>query len=127
MRRVDRYSRTSRLRKYSSKMKRTVRCRARRATLHTPPDIGRGFVVGGRVFGYRNVDAGGFIDAHGRIHRSHVTRVIELAEAPTVVRAFELAAEGYGVKRIAKTLNAEGAPPCPLWTRRSCPPSRNTP
>src|SRR5262249_44813418 len=42
--------------------------------------------------------------------RSHVERRINEVEAATVRRIFELSAAGYGVKAIAKTLNADGAP-----------------
>ena len=64
-----------------------------------------GHVTGGACFGYRNVE---ILDAAGR--RSHVERTIEPAEAAVIRRIFELSAEGYGMKGIAKTLNAEGAP-----------------
>jgi site-specific DNA recombinase len=70
----------------------------------------RGHVVGGRVFGYRNVDVYAGEDAHGRPLRSHVERVIDEAEATVVRRIFALFAEGHGLKRIAKQLTAEGAP-----------------
>ena len=66
-------------------------------------------VVGGRVFGYRNVDVIIGQDARGRSLRSHVERVSDEAEAAVVVRIFELFAEGYGLKRIAKVLTADGA------------------
>ncbi len=69
----------------------------------------RGYVVGGRVFGYRNVDVFNGTDADGRPLRSHVERAINEDEAAVVRRIFELCAGGYGVKRIAATLNAEGA------------------
>lgn len=64
-----------------------------------------GHVTGGRVFGYDNVE---ILDAAGR--RSHVERRINDAEAATVRRIFELAAEGVGQKRIALRLNADDAP-----------------
>jgi site-specific DNA recombinase len=54
-------------------------------------------VTGGRVFGYRNERNG-----DGYVHR-----VIDEAEAETVRRIFTLYAEGAGLTRIAKTLNAE--------------------
>jgi DNA invertase Pin-like site-specific DNA recombinase len=44
------------------------------------------------------------------MRRSHVERVIEPHEATVVRRIFTLAAEGWGVKRIAAVLNDEGAP-----------------
>jgi site-specific DNA recombinase len=69
----------------------------------------RGHVVGGRVFGYRNVDVYAGEDVHGRPLRSHVERVVDEAEAAVVRRIFALFAEGYGLKKIAKQLTAEGA------------------
>jgi site-specific DNA recombinase len=69
----------------------------------------RGHIAGGRVFGYRNVDVMIGTDAHGRQLRSHVERVVDDAEAATVRRIFELFAQGYGLKRIAALLTAEGA------------------
>ena len=64
-----------------------------------------GHVTGGRVFGYDNVEVQG---PDGK--RSHVTRRINEAEAVIVRRIFELCASGTGYTRIAKLLNAEGAP-----------------
>ena len=62
-----------------------------------------GHVCGGRVFGYDNVEVMG---ADGR--RSHVERSVHPTEAVVIRRIFDLCARGAGVKRIAKTLNAEG-------------------
>ncbi len=59
-----------------------------------------GAVTGGRVFGYRNVRNG-----DGYVHR-----VIDEAEAATIRRIFTMYAEGAGLTRIAKTLNAEHVP-----------------
>ena len=64
-----------------------------------------GYVTGGRVFGYHNVEVAG---ADGK--RSHVERRIYEPEAAIIRRMFELCAQGYGKTRIAKTLNAEQAP-----------------
>jgi site-specific DNA recombinase len=58
-----------------------------------------GHVTGGRLFGYDNV----------RLD-SHVERRINETEAAVVRRIFDLSIDGYGVKAIAKRLNAEGAP-----------------
>ena len=63
----------------------------------------RGYVVGGVVFGYRNVPV--FADG-GR--RSHVVREICNDEAATVRRIFTLVAAGNGLRKVAQTLNAEG-------------------
>jgi DNA invertase Pin-like site-specific DNA recombinase len=62
-----------------------------------------GHATGGRTFGYdhRVVMVAG--------QRSHTERVVNEAEAPIVVRIFELAAEGKGFKRIADHLNHAGA------------------
>jgi site-specific DNA recombinase len=64
-----------------------------------------GHVTGGQCFGYQNVEVRG---ADGK--RSHVERRIREREAAIVRRIFELCASGTGYTRIAKTLNAEGAP-----------------
>ncbi|AMY10663.1 Recombinase [Luteitalea pratensis] len=63
-----------------------------------------GHVTGGRVFGYENVE---IRLADGS--RSHVERRIVEAEAAVVRRIFDLAAEGVGVRRLARLLNDEGA------------------
>ncbi len=62
-----------------------------------------GHVTGGVVFGYANravLDGG---------RRSHVERVVDRREAAVVQRIFTHAAEGWGVKRIAASLNDDGA------------------
>src|SRR3954465_14521170 len=64
-----------------------------------------GHVTGGRVFGYDNLEV---LGANGE--RSHVERRINEAEATGGGRMFELCAEGAGLTRITKTLNAEGVP-----------------
>ncbi len=62
-------------------------------------------VTGGRTFGYDKVDV---LGADGI--RSHVERRINEAEAAVVRRLLELCADGTGLTRITKTLNAEGVP-----------------
>ena len=64
-----------------------------------------GHVAAGRKYGYDNVAVTG---PDG--NRSHVDRQINEAEATVVRRIFELAAAGYGFRRIAHALNAEAAP-----------------
>jgi DNA invertase Pin-like site-specific DNA recombinase len=64
----------------------------------------RGYVAGGRCFGYDNVV---ITDGSGR--RLHVVRQVNAGEAEVVRRIFTLTAEGLGLKRIAHLLNAEGA------------------
>jgi site-specific DNA recombinase len=59
-----------------------------------------GHVAGGVVYGYVNVRVDG-----------HVERRILEPEAAAVRRIFELYAIGTGLRAIAKTLTAEGAPP----------------
>jgi site-specific DNA recombinase len=69
-----------------------------------------GHVTGGRLFGYVNVDVCSGTDPHGRPLRSHVERRINPDEARVILRIYELYDAGLGLKRIARTLNAEGAP-----------------
>jgi len=61
--------------------------------------VARGVVATGRVFGYRNAGTKG-----GR-HRE-----IEPTQAPIVVHVFEMAAQGFGKRRIADALEAERVP-----------------
>jgi site-specific DNA recombinase len=63
-----------------------------------------GHVAAGRKYGYDNVAVTG---PGGT--RSHVDRRINEAEAAIVRRIFQLAAAGYGFRRIAHALNAEAA------------------
>src|SRR5207237_8407785 len=63
----------------------------------------RGYVVGGVVFGYRNVP---ILGEGGQ--RSHVVREIREDEATTVRRIFTMVAAGTGLRTIAQTLNADG-------------------
>ena len=80
--------------------------------------VRRGYVVGGRVFGYRNQDVFQGEDQHGRPLRSHVERVVVAAEAAVVWRIFELYASGLGLKAIAKRLTTEQAAHPKLFRRR---------
>jgi site-specific DNA recombinase len=64
-----------------------------------------GHVTGGVVFGYENVPV---LTPDGK--RDHVERRILEPEAAVIRRIFTLSAEGLGTRRIAHTLNAEGAP-----------------
>jgi len=68
----------------------------------------RGHVVGGRVFGYRNVDIASGTDEHGRPLRSYVDREVVPEQAAVVVRIFEMYASGMGLKAMAKRLTEEG-------------------
>jgi DNA invertase Pin-like site-specific DNA recombinase len=69
-----------------------------------------GHIVGGRVFGYRNHVVYHGTDRDGNPLRSHVEREINPEEAAVVRRIFEMYDSGFGVKRIAKILTAEGVP-----------------
>jgi site-specific DNA recombinase len=77
----------------------------------------RGHLCGGRTYGYSNEI---ILDAQGR--RSHVERRIRDDQAVHVRRIFQMAADGWGVDRIAKTLTAERVPP-PRATGRGWAPS----
>ena len=61
--------------------------------------VQRGEVGGGRVLGYRNVGEQG-----------QRRREVDPEQARLVVRVFEMAAEGKGLLRIARTLNGEEVP-----------------
>ena len=63
----------------------------------------RGYVVGGAVFGYRNVPV-----LREGDRRSHVVREIKEDEAAAIRRIFEMVADGVGLKTIAVRLNKEG-------------------
>src|SRR5262249_6012550 len=82
-----------------------------------------GHVCGGRVFGYKLKDISKGVDSSGRPLRSHVERVIDPLEAKVVVRIFKLYDSGLGLKRIARTLNAEGATEPLHFKRKSDPES----
>jgi len=69
----------------------------------------KGYVVGGRVFGYRNVHVFSGVDHHGNPLRSHVDLQVDEAEAAIVRYIFELYASGLGLKAIAKRLTSEDA------------------
>lgn len=67
----------------------------------------RGHVTGGVVYGYRNVPVFSGTDASGNPIRSHVRHEIEPEEAAVVRGMFRMFADGYGLRTIAKTLNAD--------------------
>ncbi len=72
-----------------------------------------GYVTGGLVYGYENVD----IFMAGQEKRSHVERRINPEQAAVVRLMFRLCATGKGLRGIAKHLNATGTPP-PRATNR---------
>jgi DNA invertase Pin-like site-specific DNA recombinase len=89
---------------FNAEFRRMITEKTTEAFLHKAK---RGLVLGGRRFGYTNVED----DQPGDI-------VINEDERPVVVRIFELRAAGYGYTRIAKTLNAERAPSAEAEPRR---------
>jgi DNA invertase Pin-like site-specific DNA recombinase len=66
----------------------------------------QGHVVGGRVYGYDNVEV-----CAPAGQRLHVVRQVNDVQAAVVRRIFALCAEGHGFTRIAKALNEEGVAP----------------
>lgn len=59
----------------------------------------KGYLTGGRVLGYTTATTDGV-----------AKRVVDPEQAEIVRRVFAMCAEGKGIHRIAKTLNAEGVP-----------------
>lgn len=70
-------------------------------------------VTGNKVFGYDNIPVyGDDTNADGTPRRQHVVRKINPQQAKVVVTIFELYASGFGLARIAKSLNEDRiAPP----------------
>jgi DNA invertase Pin-like site-specific DNA recombinase len=68
-----------------------------------------GYVAGGKVYGYRNVEIRSTTN-DGTSVRDHVEREIVEAEGAVIQRIFQMSAAGAGIVRIAKTFNAEGVP-----------------
>jgi site-specific DNA recombinase len=68
--------------------------------------VGRGYAVGGRAYGYRSKAV---LDGAGQVIGAR--RVIDPEEAKVVVRIFEMYASGYSPKTIAHMLNDEGVAP----------------
>ena len=62
----------------------------------------RGYVVGGRVYGYKNERLPG-VKGAARL-------VINEEQAEVVRRIFRMTADGFGLTRISRQLNAEGVP-----------------
>ena len=69
----------------------------------------KGYVVGGRVFGYRNHHVFMGTDRDGNPLRSHVELRVDEPQAAVVRRIFELYDSGVGLKAIAKQLALDGA------------------
>ena len=73
-----------------------------------------GYVAGGSVYGYDNVEVTVPDAVTGKAKRLHVERRINEAEAAVVREIFEKAAAGWGTRRITHDLNARGiAAPAP--------------
>src|SRR5215471_3338870 len=72
-----------------------------------------GYVAGGSVYGYDNVEVTLPDTLTGKPKRLHVERRINEAEAAVIREIFERAAAGWGTRRIAHDLNARrvAAPP----------------
>jgi site-specific DNA recombinase len=69
-------------------------------------------VTGNKVFGYDNVPVyNREPNTDGIQHRQHVVRRINPEQGKIVVKIFELFASGFGLARIAKTLNEDWIPP----------------
>ena len=69
----------------------------------------RGQVTGGVVFGYRNVPVHAGTDASGNPLRAYVRHEIEPTEAEVIRGIFQMYADGFGLKKIAKALNGDPA------------------
>ncbi|MBK5282108.1 MAG: recombinase family protein [Nitrospiraceae bacterium] len=64
------------------------------------------------VYGYDNVEIfSPTVDAEEKRKRMHVVRHINPDQANVICRIFDLSASGFGLSRIAKTLNHDGIPP----------------
>ena len=91
------------VRGYSAEMEREKL--SGRTREHLQSKARRGFVAGGKCFGYANH---GVFEGDRRVHVEHV---VDPEQAKVVLEIFRRYAEGWGVKRIAKELNARGVPP----------------
>ena len=69
-----------------------------------------GYVTGGKVYGYDNVRESTPGLSSGT-RRAPARRVINPPQAAVVHRIFQCSADGWGITRIAKQLNAEGISP----------------
>ena len=78
-----------------------------------------GYVAGGSVYGYDNVEVTVPDAVTGKPKRLHVERRINETEATVIREIFEKAAAGWGTRRIAHDLNARGVPAPPPATRRT--------
>ena len=88
---------------YADEMER-VRARQRVRDAHYRL-ASQGFSTGTKVYGYRSVPV-----YTGGDNPSHVKQEILPEEAHVVRRIFQMYADGYGLKRVARHLNSEGIP-----------------
>ena len=72
-----------------------------------------GYVAGGSVYGYDNVEVTVPDTVAAKPKRLHVERRVNEAEAAVTREIFEKAAAGWGTRRIAHDLNARGVPAPP--------------
>jgi site-specific DNA recombinase len=72
-----------------------------------------GYVAGGSVYGYNNVEVTLPDPVTGKPKRLHVERRINETEAAVIREIFEKAAAGWGTRRIAHDLNDRGVPAPP--------------
>jgi DNA invertase Pin-like site-specific DNA recombinase len=72
-----------------------------------------GYVAGGSVYGYDNIEVTLPDSVTGKPKRLHVERRINEAEAAVIREIFEKAAAGWGPRRIAHDLNARHVPAPP--------------
>ncbi len=89
-------------RSFASEVERVKAGERTRAKL--TPKAQQGFSTGGSCFGYDTFEVMG-PDSNGEQVRSHVDWRINEAEAEVVRRIFKMSLAGYGLTRIAKTLN----------------------
>ena len=72
-----------------------------------------GYVAGGSVYGYDNVEVALPDPVTGKPKRLHVERRLNETEAAVIREIFEKAAAGWGTRRIAHDLNARRVPAPP--------------
>ena len=77
----------------------------------------KGYVAGGRVYGYDNVQVTGTA-ANGEVVRSHTEYAINAEEAEVVRSLFRMYLDGHGLKAIAKTLNLDPNRDYPALSRQ---------
>jgi DNA invertase Pin-like site-specific DNA recombinase len=110
---------------FAAEMEREKAKQRTRDALLARAKLGR--VTGGVVFGYRNVPVHTGSDASGNPLRAYVQHEIEPAEAAIVRGIFQMYADGFGLKKITKTLNGDpglGSERQRYFAARRVPPPR---